>query len=261
MNHATLPIIPNLSKEEIVTNLRFIQSRKPFIVLFYGSRQRGDFKLESDYNFYLLASSVDQMQKSFLDEVSQAIQGDQKSSHVHLIVGDIDSFQDRMELREPCATHLMELGEPLSGQPEFLRLKTIWEKIKETPIPRNKLMQYLEKRIQFYQRLKHENPREELSRMEKMILLSIQAVVVHGTEDLSVGELTTLDIPDRILPLCKALYQGIGVELDDTLLMLEEVREMKTKLRILPLEETDELLENDIKNTLMEKDQTLFRKR
>ncbi|EMP08012.1 hypothetical protein LEP1GSC124_3245 [Leptospira interrogans serovar Pyrogenes str. 200701872] len=38
--------------ESIKQNLQTVFSLKPFEILFYGSRQRGDFKDSSDFNFF-----------------------------------------------------------------------------------------------------------------------------------------------------------------------------------------------------------------
>lgn len=78
--------------ESIKQNLQTVFSLKPFEILFYGSRQRGDFRDSSDFNFFLLADPSDQLKSTFLRAINAVLSPLEEIAPVQLVTADTDSF-------------------------------------------------------------------------------------------------------------------------------------------------------------------------
>ncbi|MCE9501166.1 MAG: hypothetical protein K8R21_11820, partial [Leptospira sp.] len=110
--------------------LDVIKSQKPFQIIFYGSRQRGDFSEISDYNFYLIASPQDQIKSSFIQATTKALDQLGVEIPVSLIAGDYDSFKMRMRFFEPTSIHICELGNTFYGTGDFETITDVWRNLK-----------------------------------------------------------------------------------------------------------------------------------
>ena len=115
---------------EVTEKLDRVKSIKPFQLVFYGSKSRGDDSELSDYNFYLLADPTDQLRTSFIQEISEALDFIDTSSAVSLVAGDMDSLSYRMRIFEPTAIHLCELGQHIYGRNLLQTLQKEWNTLK-----------------------------------------------------------------------------------------------------------------------------------
>lgn len=206
---------------EIQNCLDDIKSEDPFEILFYGSRERGDQEPDSDFNFYLLASTQDQMKPGFIQRINSALNHLETISHVNLVAGDSDTFRIRMNLFEPSVVHMLEKATVFYGEHLFHGYQKEWETIKKNPIPLDKLVPFLNRRIHFYKSLNSRNEKDSAVRNERVYSLSIQVWALKNIPDLSLTELISLDIPifyERMIPI---LY---STEVDDTILELMEGR-------------------------------------
>ncbi|MCB1142643.1 MAG: nucleotidyltransferase domain-containing protein [Leptospiraceae bacterium] len=197
---------PNQIKH-IQKKLSHIQSIHPFSIVFYGSRERGDFNIQSDINFFLIGDGKDQLRSSFIQEISSILK-DSTEYEVDLISGDRTTFQYRMEIFEPTAVHLMELGQPVFGHNLFNDLKERWQEIRNDSIDFDILQSYIEKRLRFFKRLEPRNEIDNLNRLEKMLALTLQNWIIMIMEDLSPIELAHMDIPPYLSKMTKEMYSA-----------------------------------------------------
>ncbi|WCL47576.1 hypothetical protein [Leptospira sp. GIMC2001] len=204
---------------EIQEKLEEIESNLPFEVLFYGSRERGDYDSESDFNFYLLASTQDQMKPGFIQKITNILNHLDKIAPVNLVAGDMDTFRLRLNLFEPSVVHLLELGGVFFGDRVLHGFQKEWNMIKANPIPKEKLVPFLNRRIRFYKNLTPRTEKEDAVRMERVASLSVQTWAIRSIPDISIHELVTLDIPARADKMIRAMYSK---ELDEEILDLLE---------------------------------------
>jgi hypothetical protein len=202
---------------DIFEKLEEISFDYPFEILFYGSRERGDCTEDSDFNFYLLASTQDQMKPGFIQKITLALNHLEKIAPVNLIAGDVDTFRLRLNLMEPSVLHLLNLGSVFYGDSHLNGFNKDWEKLKNQPIPKEKLIPFLNRRIRFYKNLTPRSDKEESVRMERVVTLSIQSWAIQKISDISVPELIALDIPSRAEKMIHILYKN---ELDPEILNL-----------------------------------------
>lgn len=202
---------------KIFDKLEEIESDHPFEILFYGSRERGDYSEDSDFNFYLLASTQDQMKPGFIQKVTMALNILEKIAPVNLIAGDIDTFRLRLNLMEPTVVHLVNLGSVFYGDTHFHGFHKDWLQISKHPIPKEKLVPFINRRIRFYKNLNTRTEKEESVQMERVLTLSIQSWAIQNIKDISIQELITLDIPSRAEKMIRILYKN---ELDTDILSL-----------------------------------------
>ncbi|EKO24927.1 hypothetical protein ACO2J1_09255 [Leptospira interrogans] len=218
--------------ESIKQNLQTVFSLKPFEILFYGSRQRGDFKDSSDFNFFLLADPSDQLKSTFLREINAILSPLEEIAPVQLVTADIDSFLARLRVFEPSAAHLCELGEPFFGKTSFPLLTREWAKLKTQTIDSITGVKHLKKRYRFYKSISPRNTKEEILRMERLIALYLQSWVFKEIEDLSWIEIVYADVPTRLIAMIRGLYYK---EADENILeilnLYEEVLKLKTEIR------------------------------
>jgi predicted nucleotidyltransferase len=212
--------------------LEEVESGQPFEVIFYGSRERGDSQPDSDFNFYLLAHTQDQMKPGFIQKVTSALNTLEKIAPVNLVAGDLDSFRLRMNLFEPSVIHMLELGTVFYGDQIIHDLQKEWEKTKEKSIPIDRLVPFLSRRIRFYKNLKPRSEKEDAIRMERIMTLSIQVWVLQNIPDLSTTELIHLDIPIRSEQMIPSLYRSeMDEEISRFLGKRKEAREIKKLLQ------------------------------
>mgnify|MGYP001604049551 CR=1 FL=1 len=161
---------------DIIERLENIQSSKPFQIIFYGSRERGDYSEISDYNFYLIASPSDQLRSEFIHSINKSLNLLESISTVSLISTDPESFKTRIKLYDPCAIHIADLGRIFFGHGgDFTGIQKDWQKQKTTKIPdMQKLLNFLEGRLKFFRKLSTKNPKEEINRLERVIAYNIQ---------------------------------------------------------------------------------------
>lgn len=198
-------------------------------MLFYGSRARREEDVFSDYNFFLLASSSDILRTDFKRQLTDLLSSHFPENVINLSFNDFESFQMRMDLLEPTACHVMELGEVVFGNDRFAELKEYWNSKKHDPIPVESLTAYLHKRIRFFNKLKSTKTlTENISRIESIMLFRLQIIIISLISDLSISELVSLDIPARLPKLIQTLYKN---ELPYNLLSIapifEQVHEAK----------------------------------
>lgn len=219
--------------EEISEKLSQVKSSGAFQLLFYGSKFRGDDSLNSDYNFYLIASPTDQLQSSFTSKISDCLEIIDTHSSVGLIAGDFDSLKYRLKIFEPTSIHLVEYSEIVYGKGYIEKLRDYWSEIKKTPFDKKKLISYIENRAKFYKSLRSKNTKEDISRIEKVISLNIQIWVLHHISDISTTELGFLDIPSRLILIMRKLYKN---DLDENVTKLvdiyEQIHELKQNIRL-----------------------------
>jgi len=240
----------NIDWEKIRFHLRKVFSVSPFHICFYGSRERGDFKEKSDYNFYLIASAEDQIRSNFIQEITKAIESAGKKP-VNLIAGDRESFIQRMEIFEPTAVHLLEFGRIIYGEREFLPVINEWKSVRKGPIDQSQILKYLENRTRFYKTLKPRQSKDDISRIEKILALTIQTWIIGCTDDLTVTELAFMDIPERLIKMVRSLYAG---QIPKDILLLatiyEEIHELKRNMRSLSGTEKSDL--DKIKESILQ---------
>ncbi|MDX1957865.1 MAG: hypothetical protein SFU98_04790 [Leptospiraceae bacterium] len=220
--------------ESAKARFQSIDHKKPFQVLFFGSRERGDYTQFSDYNFYLIASAEDQIRTSFHDMIHDTLEELVQDNNVNIVSSDPDSFSSRMELIEPSVTHIMEFGNIIFGEKEFSNQKRKWEeckKLKFDPVP---LLSFLESRVKFYKSIRPKSTKEDIARLEKVISLTIQTWVISSIDDLSITEIAFLDIPTRMPKLIKTLYNS-KISKDVLLLtsVYEEIHDLKRSMNVL----------------------------
>lgn len=150
-------------------------------------------------------------------------------SIVDLSFNDFESFQMRMELLEPTACHVMELGEVVFGKDRFSELKESWNSKRRDSISVEALTEYLHKRAHFLGRLENTNTlAENISKIEAIMFFRLQVIIISLISDLTVSELVSLDIPSRLPKLIQTLYKN---ELPQNILPLapifEQVHEAK----------------------------------
>lgn len=236
--------------QNISDALMKVHSFQPFFVLHYGSRERGDFNESSDRNFFLLASGQDHIRTSFTHDVN-SILNENFNEEVSLISGDKDSLIYRLEIFEPTAVHLLEMGRPIFGETYFQKLRARWEDIRSKRIDFRVLQSYLEKRIKFYKSLESKTTQEDISRIEKIISLTIINWILYSIEDITITELTYFDIPTRLSRLVKEYYADL-LPRDIHLLasIYEELHELKRSMRMLISPGTDHL--SKIKESILQ---------
>lgn len=245
MNNVNPDIWNSLSEE-----LKSISSFQPFFVLHYGSRERGDFNENSDRNFFLLASGQDHIRTSFTHDIN-SILNDNFQEEVSLISGDKDSLLYRLEIFEPTAVHLMEMGNPIFGGSYFSQFQMKWNKLKNKNIDYRTLQNYLEKRIKFYKSLESKSTQEDISRIEKIISLTIINWILYSIEEISITELTYFDIPARLSRMVREYYADL-LPKDIHLLasIYEELHELKRSMRMLIAPGSDHL--SKIKESILQ---------
>ncbi len=216
----------------VLDDLELITSHKPFHILFYGSRERGDFNESSDLNFYLLAHSTDQMKASFVDSVSKTLNQLEVVAPVNMIAGDADSLRHRFKIHEPGSIQLLENASVFYGEGIWDSLQSEWKRYKDKSIPKKELSSYLEKRIRFFKQQVSRNVKEEVSQLERICTLTLHVWAIKNIDDLSVSELLMMDIPNQIYSLFTNLYK---FELDETILELlnlqQRLQTLKRELR------------------------------
>ncbi|MCB1193876.1 MAG: hypothetical protein H7A23_09920 [Leptospiraceae bacterium] len=211
-----------------------IKSYKPFEIIFYGSRARGDFTEFSDYNFYLLAHPTDQLNSGFVNEIAHALEYLESESAVSLVAGDVDSFQMRIKLFDPTVIHVCELGKLFYGDGEFIKICQEWQEVKKRPLQIDSLISFLENRYKFYKSLSPRGNKEDITRIERILSLNIQIWILKNIEDISLTELYYLDIPSRMLSLARTVYRSNSTkEFDLMLSIYEEIHKLKQILRII----------------------------
>jgi predicted nucleotidyltransferase len=210
-----------------------VKSLQPYVVVFYGSRERGDFDSLSDFNFYLLASGLDHMRKEFLDDVSDRLEL-AFDTKITTNSNDFSMFKYRLSLFEPTSVHIMEMGRAIFGSESFQKYQDYWTTIKQGNIPVKDIVNFLESRSKFYKTLQSRSLQDDIIRIEKVISLNIQMWVFAEIQDISPIEIAHLDIPERLPKLIKYLYKG---ELPNEIFLLtsiyEQVHELKKNLRML----------------------------
>ncbi|PJZ76562.1 hypothetical protein [Leptospira neocaledonica] len=218
--------------ERIKENLSSVSSLKPFELIFFGSRQRGEGDESSDFNFLVLADPSDQLKGNFIREINRAMEPLQSQGQVNLLAADWDGFRTRMRSYDPGAIHICELGEPYFGSEYFPVIKEEWDKLKAEPIDGNNASKYLRKRYRFYKGIVPRNTKEDVVRMERLLTVYLQNWMFRHIEDLGIAEIVNSDIPSRIGPMFRALYskeaKGNTLEL---LELYEEVLKLKKELR------------------------------
>lgn len=193
---------------EIQEKLDEIPSEEPFEILYYGSRERGDYDWDSDFNFYLLASTQDQMRPGFIQKINLSLKVMEKIAPVNLVAGDKETFRVRMNLFDPCVLHMLDKAIVFYGDHIFHNFQKEWSSISKQPIPRSKLLAFLRRRKNFYKNLKSQNEKENAIRMERISTLDIQIWVLENIMDLSVIELIHLDIPSYCNEMIRELYKN-----------------------------------------------------
>lgn len=218
--------------ESIKENLQTVFSLKPFEIVYYGSRQRGDFHDGSDFNFFLLADPSDQLKSTFLREINAVLSPLEKTGPVHLITADTDSFAARLRVFEPSAVHLCELGEPFFAEENFPALLQEWNQIKTQKIDATLTGRHLRKRYRFYKSISPRNTKEEIMRMERLVALYLQTWIFREIEDVSWIEVVYSDIPSRLISMIRELYKK---EVPDFILeildLYEEILKLKLEIR------------------------------
>ncbi|MBP7280214.1 MAG: hypothetical protein KBA66_01460 [Leptospiraceae bacterium] len=218
---------------EVTEKLDRVKSIKPFQLVFYGSKSRGDDSELSDYNFYLLADPTDQLRTSFIQEISEALDFIDTSSAVSLVAGDMDSLSYRMRIFEPTAIHLCELGQHIYGRNLLQTLQKEWNTLKLKEFNRKIIVNYLDNRCKFYKSIKSKNTKEDISRIEKIISLNLQMWIFNNITDISPTEICYMDIPARLYSMVKFLYHRDCT--DDVNLLIEiykEIHELKQTIRM-----------------------------
>lgn len=218
--------------EDVKLKLSEVESERPFELIFYGSRARGDHKELSDFNFYLLASSSDQMVPQFVQSIGKALDSMESNHSVSLIAGDKESFKVRVKIFEPTAIHLCESGIVVYGNDEFTSIQKKWksESIRIPNVPT--LIRYLENRYEFYRGLTTKSSKEDVSRIEKILQLNLQLWVLYNIPDITVTEIWFMDIPSRLVAMLKRLYVDIVPEEIKILVTIyEEIHELKQNIR------------------------------
>ncbi len=205
---------------KVLDDLELIISNKPFQILFYGSRERGDHDELSDLNFYLLAHSTDQMKPSFIESVSATLNCLETVAPVNMIAGDSESLRLRMKIHEPGSVQLLENASIFFGESIWEQLQSEWKSIRNKDISPFDLTNYLEKRIRFFKQQVSKNVKEEISQLERICTLTIHIWAVKNISDLTLVEILKMDTPSQIYPLFKSLYQR---ELDETMIELLEL--------------------------------------
>ncbi|EQA35797.1 hypothetical protein LEP1GSC047_0299 [Leptospira inadai serovar Lyme str. 10] len=218
--------------ERIKENLSSVSSLKPFELIFYGSRQRGDGTLISDFNFFLLADPSDQLKSNFIREINQALEPLQSQGPVNLVSGDWDSFRLRMKCFDPGAVHICEIGEPYFGSEYFPIIKEEWDKIKVESVDVLNAGKYLRKRYRFFKGIVPRNTKEDVLRMERLLAIYLQTWMFRHIDDVSVAEIVNSDIPSRIGQMFRGLYskeaKGNVIELTD---LYDEIVKLKAELK------------------------------
>ncbi len=192
---------------EIQEQLDEICSEESFEIIYYGSRERGDYEWNSDFNFYLLASTQDQMKPGFIQRVTQSLKVMERISAVNLIAGDKETFRVRMNLFDPAILHMLEKGIVFYGNHIFHKFQMEWQRMDKTHIPQEKLIPFLKRRRKFYTNLKSRNEKENSIRMERVSTLDIQIWVLENIDDISIPELIVLDMPSLCNRMIRELYR------------------------------------------------------
>ncbi|MEM7181641.1 MAG: hypothetical protein AAF518_12055 [Spirochaetota bacterium] len=231
-NTAELSSIPDFSK--IQEKLREIPCKNPFELVFYGSRARQEHASISDYNFYLIASPLDQLNTDFIQSIGKALDSLEEDASVSLVAGDKDSFRMRMSIFEPTAAHLCETGIVVFGNDQFTVMQKEWQDYKNRTPNFTALIKYLENRYNFYKHLKPRNTKEDVSRVEKVLQLNLQLWVLNHISDLTVTELWFMDIPSRLIQMMKELYcKDVPEEILLLVTIYEEIHELKQNIRMI----------------------------
>jgi hypothetical protein len=215
---------------KVLDDLELILSHKPFQILFYGSRERGDFDELSDLNFYLLAHSTDQMKPSFIESVSSALGHLESVAPVNMIAGDAESLRLRMRIHEPGSVQLLENASIFYGESLWESLQKDWVQIRNRELSPSDLANYLEKRVRFFKQQVSKNAKEEISQLERICTLTLHIWAIKNIKDLSFAEIIKMDTPSQLNPLFKNLYKN---EIDET---VNELLELQKKFYTLKRE-------------------------
>jgi hypothetical protein len=213
---------------KVLDDLEIISSLKPFQILFYGSRERGDFDSRSDLNFYLLAHSTDQMKPSFIESISTALNHLESVAPVNMIAGDAESLRLRMRIHEPGSMQLLENSSIFFGESLIENLQSEWNQIRTREISPKDLSAYLEKRIRFFKQQVSRNAKEEITQLERICTLTLHVWAIKNIHDLTYVELIKMDTPSQIYPLFNFLYQN---EMDETVQELLELQKQLISLK------------------------------
>ncbi len=201
----------------VLDDLELVISHKPFQVLFYGSRERGDYDELSDLNFYLLAHSTDQMKPSFIESISSALNHLESVAPVNMIAGDTESLRMRMKIHEPGSIQLLENASVFYGETLWENLQNEWKSFRNREVSIIDLTSYLEKRIRFFKQQVTKNVKEEISQLERICTLTLHIWAIKNINDLTLSEIIKMDTPSQLVPLFKLLYHN---EMDETTLEL-----------------------------------------
>lgn len=217
----------------ISDQLENIKSSKPFQIIFYGSRERGDYTDISDYNFYLIASPTDQLRREFIQAINKSLNLLESISTVSLISTDPDSFRTRIRLFDPGAIHIADTGRVFFGAGEFDSIRKEWLEQKTAKTPDlEKLITFLDGRLKFFKKLTTKNPKEEVTRLERVIAYHIQIWCIEKIHDISAEELIALDIPSRIRPLIENLYENeLNEDIKNLLDLYTQIHSLKRIVR------------------------------
>lgn len=177
----------------------------------------------------MLASSSDILRTDFKRQLIDLLSSHFPENVINISFNDFESFQMRMDLLEPTACHIMELGEVVFGGDRFYGLKEYWNSKKHTPISVEPLTAYLHKRIRFFNKFKSTKTlTDNISRIEAIMLFRLQIIIISLIPDLTISELVSLDIPMRLPKLIQTLYKS---ELPQNILSIapifEQVHEAK----------------------------------
>ena len=218
----------------IQVKLHEIPCKNPYELIFYGSRARQEHEPLSDYNFYLIASPIDQLNSEFIQSIGKALDSLEEESSVSLVAGDKESFRMRMSIFEPTAVHLCETGIVIFGNDQFTAIQKEWQDYKNRTPNFTALIKYLENRYNFYKHLKPRNTKEDVSRVEKVLQLNLQLWILNHISDLTVTELWFMDIPSRLIQMMKELYvQDVPEEILLLVTIYEEIHELKQNIRMI----------------------------
>lgn len=213
---------------KVLDDLELVHSHKPFQILFYGSRERGDFDPLSDLNFYLLAHSTDQMKPSFIESISLALNHLESVAPMNMIAGDIESLRLRMKIHEPGSVQLLENATVFFGDSLWENLKRDWLPFRQREIAPSELSSYLEKRVRFFKQQVVKNAKEEISQLERICTLTLHIWAIKNVYDLTIAEIIKMDTPSQIGPLFMNLYKN---ELDENIVELLELQKKLYSLK------------------------------
>lgn len=216
-------------------DLKEVENLEPFTLVFYGSRARNEEDaVFSDYNFFVLASASDILRADFKRQVEGLLNSHFPDEVINLVFNDFDSFQLRMNVFDPTASHIMEYGQLVHGSSKFYELQKQWMSLRKEPVKIEPLLDFLEKRISFYNKLPADkNLTENISRIEFIMILRLQIIILTLVHDLTLPEIIFFDMPTRFPRLATTMYRH---DLPENILSIidvyEEVHEAKRVAQI-----------------------------